>query len=70
MKKKILVGVFVMIYMATWAQQTRTITGKVVDIETGSPLPGATVMVVGTQIGQITNTQGVFTNSFSGFQAA
>ncbi|WP_230679906.1 TonB-dependent receptor [Pontibacter rufus] len=35
------------------------VTGKVVD-ENGGPLPGATVLIKGTDKGTVTNTQGVF----------
>lgn len=40
-------------------QQQREITGKVTDIS-GEPLPGATVRVKGTDIGTVTNAEGVF----------
>ncbi len=41
-----------------WAQQ-RTITGTVTD-NTGSPLPGVTIVVQGTTTGTITNFDGVY----------
>ncbi|MCD6355535.1 MAG: SusC/RagA family TonB-linked outer membrane protein, partial [Prolixibacteraceae bacterium] len=40
-------------------QQSKTITGKVTD-ENGEPLPGVTVLVVGTTTGTVTNTDGTF----------
>lgn len=47
------------------AQQVeeRLLTGKVLDKETGDPLPGATVMIKGTTIGSATDIDGKF--SFS-----
>ncbi len=44
---------------------TRRITGVVLD-ENGNPLPGASVVVVGTAIGAGTNTQGEFILSLKG----
>lgn len=41
-----------------WAQQ-KTINGTVID-DTGSPLPGVTVVVQGTTTGTITNVDGVY----------
>ncbi|GAB1451583.1 TonB-dependent receptor [Draconibacterium sp.] len=40
--------------------QVKTITGKVTDVNTGEPLPGATIVVKGTTIGTITNFDGDF----------
>lgn len=45
---------------ATSAVASRTVKGRVVD-DTGEPLPGATVMVKGTQIGTGTDIDGNFT---------
>jgi len=42
----------------------RTITGTVIEAETGEPLPGATVTVVGTAIGAITDENGQFTLNY------
>jgi len=42
------------------AQQTGTIQGVVVDATTARPLPGAQVVIQGTQIGTLTNQQGRF----------
>ncbi|WP_372650317.1 TonB-dependent receptor [Draconibacterium sp.] len=41
-------------------QNTRKITGVVIDIE-GEPIPGVTVMVTGTAIGTVTDIEGKFT---------
>ncbi len=40
------------------AAQDGTITGSVVDQETGTPLPGASVLLVGENIGAATNAEG------------
>lgn len=42
------------------AQDTGAILGEVVDVETGQPLVGAQVVIVGTQLGVIANEQGRF----------
>lgn len=42
------------------AQQT-SITGRVTDVATGQPIPGAQVSIVGTQIGTQTNAEGNYT---------
>ena len=41
------------------SQQTHSVSGKVTD-SSGSPLPGVTVLVKGTTIGTVTNTDGSF----------
>jgi TonB-dependent SusC/RagA subfamily outer membrane receptor len=42
-----------------WAQ-TRTVTGTVVDSETGEPIPGAQVKVQGTSLGAVADSKGAF----------
>ncbi|MEO6134117.1 MAG: SusC/RagA family TonB-linked outer membrane protein [Ginsengibacter sp.] len=42
------------------SSQTRTITGKVTNSDTGEPVIGATVSVKGTNIGTTTDTKGTF----------
>ena len=41
-----------------------TVTGKITDQSTGEPLPGATIRVKGTNIGTITDSEGVYSISF------
>ena len=41
-----------------------TVSGKVTDGTTGEPLPGATIKVKGTNIGTITDSEGLYTVSF------
>lgn len=43
------------------AQQTGTLTGTVVDAMTGAPIIRATVQIVGTRLGAISNTSGAYT---------
>jgi outer membrane receptor protein involved in Fe transport len=45
---------------ANWAGTTGKIAGKVVDQETGEPLPGVNVLVEGTTLGAATDLQGNF----------
>ncbi len=40
--------------------QVKTVTGKITDVSSGEPLPGATIAVKGTTIGTITNFNGDF----------
>ena len=42
------------------AQNTYTVTGKVVDKSNGDPLPGANIILVGTSYGNASNTDGTF----------
>ncbi len=51
---------FLVISASLFAATTGKIAGKVVDQETGDPLPGANVIVVGTQYGAATDTDGDF----------
>ncbi len=46
---------------ALWAQQTGSIQGRVTDARTGEPIPGANVVIRGTQIGAATDLNGRYT---------
>ena len=52
---------FGLLFLTSHAQQ-KTITGKVTD-QSGQQLPGVTVVVKGTTIGTVTNTDGAFSLS-------
>lgn len=52
--------VFLLLPSLARAQQDGTITGTVLDAETGESLPGANVQVVGLDLGEATNAQGEF----------
>ncbi len=47
--------------MSSLVMAQRTITGKVTDSQTGEPLIGANILVVGTSVGTITDLDGTFT---------
>lgn len=61
LKKFSLLGFLCLASMNFYAQTT--ITGTVVDSETGEPLPGATIAVQGTNVGVVTNVDGEFSIS-------
>ncbi|HNQ37848.1 MAG TPA: SusC/RagA family TonB-linked outer membrane protein, partial [Prolixibacteraceae bacterium] len=50
---------FLLLTIAGYAQQ-KTISGRVTDASNGEPLPGVTVVVVGTTVGTITNFDGEY----------
>lgn len=43
-----------------WAQTTGKVQGRVIDAQTGQPLAGAQIVVVGTRLGNITNEDGFY----------
>jgi hypothetical protein len=56
-------GMFILILLSTgmiFGQQTRTLTGKVLNAETRETLPGATIQIEGTSLGTATDLQGNF----------
>jgi len=57
MKKLLLVGLMMLSSFMTFAQ----ISGKVVDVDSKQPLPGATILVKGTKTGVVTDFDGKFT---------
>ena len=46
--------------------QSKSISGKVISADDGQPIIGATILVRGTTVGTITNTEGVFKISLPG----
>ena len=56
MKNYLLVGLMLLTSIVTFAQ----VSGKVLDIETNDPLPGATIIVQGTADGVVTGFDGTF----------
>ncbi len=57
---RLIVGLGLCCFAAPIFAQTGTITGKVIDSETGQPLTGASVLVVGTGTGGATDVEGDF----------
>ena len=56
-----LVAIMVLlVWSAAWAGTTGKIAGKVTDKESGEPLPGVNVIIVGTTTGAATNINGEF----------
>ena len=45
----------------TQAQNKASVSGYVIDAKTQEPIPGATVILVGTNLGSITNADGYYT---------
>jgi TonB-linked SusC/RagA family outer membrane protein len=65
MKKILLASFLCLVHISViWAQE-RTVTGKVTSAEDGLPLPGVNVVVKGTSLGTVTNTEGTYTLSVS-----
>ncbi|GAB3199146.1 TonB-dependent receptor [Pontibacter aydingkolensis] len=52
--------------LPAWAQQSRTVNGKVTDQATGQGLPGVAVLVKGTTVGTATAADGAYTISVPG----
>lgn len=65
MKKSLLLSLFFALVLAlpAWAQQSRTVNGKVTDQATGQGLPGVAVLVKGTSVGTATAADGTYTIS-------
>lgn len=55
-----LIVLVLLIAVSAWAGTTGKISGKVTDKESGEPLPGVNVVIVGTTVGAATNIQGEF----------
>ncbi|MEJ7557125.1 MAG: SusC/RagA family TonB-linked outer membrane protein [Pedobacter sp.] len=61
MQKQLFSFIFGLILLASQAiAQQRTITGTVTDVEDGSPLPGVTVRIKGTQVVTVTSSAGKY----------
>lgn len=59
MRKAIILLLGILFAVSAMAQD-RTVTGVVTDAETGDPLPGVSVVLVGTTIGAATNAEGEY----------
>jgi len=61
MKKSVLFFLLFFLFSTTVAlAQTGKITGRVTDAETGEPLPGVNVILVGTEMGAATGVEGYY----------
>lgn len=62
--KKLLQSLFILLFVATTAMaQNRTITGTVISKDDGTPIPGVSVKVKGTNIGVSTSANGKYSLS-------
>ena len=59
-KVSTLAAFLVILPLVAWAQNTGKLAGTVVDRSTNDPLPGATVVIEGTQLGTATNANGEY----------
>ena len=60
-KRFLLVIFFAQVFVASYPQNIQVrISGKVTDSQTGQPLPGATVIIVGTGTGVVTDPDGLY----------
>ncbi|MBI9062687.1 MAG: carboxypeptidase-like regulatory domain-containing protein, partial [Marinilabiliaceae bacterium] len=67
--KRILIGItFLLMTVLTFAQQGRTITGRVTD-PAGELLPGVSIVEKGTTNGTITDIDGNYSVALSGDEA-
>jgi len=64
-KRKFLFSIFFLVFMVPGLllAQYGTIQGRIVDLQTNNPLPGANILVTGTHIGAATDANGRFTLS-------
>ncbi len=60
MKKGLFLWLLAVLSVFQALAQSRTITGKVTDAKDGSPLPGVTVKIPGTNVGTLTSPNGEF----------
>lgn len=49
--------------LVSWAQSTYTISGEIRNVQDGEPIIGATVLILGTTLGNLTDTEGQFSIS-------
>ena len=60
MKKILLASILCLVHICVvWAQERR-VTGKITAAEDGVPLPGVNVVVKGTSLGTVTNSEGIY----------
>jgi TonB-linked SusC/RagA family outer membrane protein len=69
MKRLLFIPLFIFCVLQLFAQEI-AVTGKVLDGESGDPLPGVNVVIDGTQQGTVTNTNGVYEITVPSAQSA
>ncbi|MBT6765437.1 MAG: SusC/RagA family TonB-linked outer membrane protein, partial [Prolixibacteraceae bacterium] len=57
---KVFLFLVAMLTFSTGYAQLITVTGKVTDAESGNPLPGVSIVIIGTTNGTITNFDGIY----------
>ena len=57
---KKLFSLFLLISVFTFAQNTGSVSGRVLDAQSQLPLEGATVLIMGTSTGVVTDAEGYF----------
>lgn len=58
--KKLILLLFSIVFSVSAIAQDRSVSGVVTDAENGDPIPGVTVVVVGTNVGVATNNEGEY----------
>ena len=61
MRKRIALFLTCMLMSGLAMAQTTKVTGTVISVEDGEPIPGASVLIEGTKTGVVTNADGQFT---------
>src|SRR5688572_7152946 len=65
-KSTLFTFVFILMQVAVFAQEARTIKGTIKDAETNEGLPGVSILVVGTATGTTTDANGQYSINVEG----
>lgn len=63
MKKSVLLTFILCMFLQYSFAQTTSVTGKVTSAEDGSPIPGVSILVKGTNVGAVTDLEGMYSIS-------
>lgn len=63
MKKSVLLTFVLCMFLQFSFAQTTSVTGKVTSAEDGSPIPGVSILVKGTNVGAVTDLEGMYSIS-------
>ena len=69
MKRLLFIPLFIFCVLQLFAQEIK-VTGKVLDGESGEPLPGVNVVIDGTQQGTVTTNEGIYEITVPSAEAA